>query len=153
MTSTLTLARRFATAVLTAALAFGVLYALPTAASAASDGTVSAEAKHPTALRFSVWNKPRTTRAVSITVNVDCIQGRSHFNCAYFNESPPQPTGSLKLVLKRGKKVVIRKNLPIVGARDNFGIRKLRKGSYVMVIRYAGDAQFGASSIRRAFKA
>jgi hypothetical protein len=138
MTSTLTLARRAATAVLSAALTVGVV-ALPSAAQAAPAVPAQAAAQQAANTVVDIPHFVAPTRKAR--GEVIARAGGS-----------PKPTGSFKIVVKKGKKAVVRKNAAIVGGRTHtVGLPKLAKGKYKLVVRYSGDSRHAGAVLRKAF--
>jgi hypothetical protein len=129
MTSMLTLTRRAATAVLSAALTVGVV-SLPAQAAPTAGATAAPVQAAAAKVDIPYFVAPTRTSGGELIARVG---GRPH------------PTGTFKVAVKKGKKVVLRKSPQIVGGRATVKLPKLAKGKYAVVVRK------GTSVARRAF--
>ncbi|WP_148570699.1 Ig-like domain repeat protein [Nocardioides caldifontis] len=134
----LTLTRRAATAVLSAALTVGVV-SMP-AAQAAPVAPASAVAQQATAAKVDIpyFVAPTRKAGGELVARVERKAGL--------------PQGQFKVVVKKGKKVVVRKSAKLVGGRATVTLPKLTKGKHKLVVRYSGDAHYSKGVARRAFK-
>jgi hypothetical protein len=143
MTSMLTLARRAATAVLTAALTLGVVAAVPSTAHAApATEAASVSASSAAKVRSNVTvNLYKVRRHVALQVG------------SPFWGTPKTPTGVVKVsIARRTGKVVIRKTVEVRGGRASFFYRKVRAGRYTITAYYPGDRNHLADTGRKSFR-